>query len=102
MKTKVFPKAKFEALVASYGATIDKSDCFDCIDAPAGKIWKCNDGHSIVMNHSNIGGQSWVNEARVDAVERMAYGLEDCDEEHCEYCCQCDDCKKGRATWEAE
>ena len=72
-----------------HGATIDDDAAEDAgfinIDLPKGKVWACDNCHSLVVNFANRGGQRWTKEATADAIERMRHGTTDCD---CEECCE--------------
>lgn len=81
--------AAFRAFVASMGATLDADQEVNCeafvVDAPLGKHWSGNGGHSICEPFGNCHGHTWRREAVLAAVTTMLYGLDDCDPA-CETC----------------
>jgi hypothetical protein len=81
------------------GATVDDSTLrsgFINVDAPIGKVWACDGSiHALcvwvnIPDHSTLLGDrpdtKYRQESIQDALERMAYGLEDCTEPNCDVC----------------
>lgn len=82
-------RKQFQREMELLGATLDEAMA-DCailqIDAPKGKVFRSNGGHTIVVPYANRGGQSWLPQAYGEALEMLKHGLEDCDAEDCDVC----------------
>jgi hypothetical protein len=77
------------------GAAVDETSLYlgrVNVDAPIGKRWSCDGIHALCVTwhvgHNTI-RPTWPEEktaAIQDALERMSYGLEACDDPECDYC----------------
>lgn len=69
---------------SNMGCAIDESRTNDSfiIDAPKGKIFTANNAHCIaVVPRSGEYKECWK-----DAMDRLSYGIEKCEDPHCELC----------------
>lgn len=78
-----------------FGATVecDSAGRYETyqVCAPIGKTWAVGPHMLRVSWHK--GDSVYKLDSLVDAIERMTYGLEDCTEQECDYCCEvADDC----------
>lgn len=76
-----------EQAATALGATIDRTDggWMDVtVDAPAGKVWRCNDCHSVTAtSYHGRGATAFVVE---ELITDLSDGLRDCDDPECEDC----------------
>lgn len=66
------------------GGKIGRWHVYHC-EAPAGNVWAASSTHALRVEWRE-GDRRWREEAIADALERMAYGVADCDDEECDYC----------------
>lgn len=77
-------------VAASYGATLDEQTlpAFFNADAPTDRVWAASGTHALCVALEQ-NGHKWAGlaaEVYADVLERMAYGLEDCDDPECDAC----------------
>ncbi len=54
---------------------------------PKGMTWQANGCHVISLGFSKFDDMKYREEEWQDALERMQYGITECDDPECEYCC---------------
>lgn len=84
-----FTVATMKRKAATYFATVSggvigKQACYN-IDAPRGKVWAASDTHALAV-YWRTDEPAYKQEAITDALERMEYGVADCDIPDCENC----------------
>jgi hypothetical protein len=77
-------------------ATIDEDSIraqFVNVEAPAGMVWAASSTHALKVDwgtpgdsYGGDGDPAIKRDAILDAIERMAEGLADCDEPDCDFC----------------
>ena len=80
-------KQQFERALPA-GATVTTDDCAIMVDAPSGKVWACDISlHCIVAQAAAPWSRaSDKSGAYADLIERMRYGVVDCDDPDCDVC----------------
>jgi hypothetical protein len=75
-----------------YGASVDSNtqrSGFVNVDAPNGKVWSASGTHALCVQFEDAGhraSRAMMHDAVTDALERMALGLDDCDDPECDIC----------------
>lgn len=86
--------ANLKRLAETMGATIDENQIdygHIYVDAPAGKVWDAADVHGLAVHWvTDSAGRAESaaekREAIADVMDRMSYGLGDCDDAECDVC----------------
>jgi len=75
-------RKRFLVAVEKSGGILYENDYTVGIDAPAGKVWNANAGHSILCPVR--GRHGWpMSEAYADIADRASMGMSDCECEDC-------------------
>ena len=77
-------KKRVLLLAEKYGASVlDNPGDAICVEAPFRHVWSCDDLHELVGAYGDGAPKA---EAWADLARRMAYGIEPCREQICEWC----------------
>lgn len=82
--------ASLKTAAATLGATVedDSSGAFTTyqVVAPKGKVWQCDGVHTLCVPCGRHATKEDKAESFEEALERMNYGLTECDDAECEFC----------------
>lgn len=80
--------AKVEVVLAQVGGAIDTTNPNPeslIVDAPAKKVWRANENHSLTAQTMD-GPQAWYVEAVDTLLEDLSMGVDDCTDPDCDFC----------------
>lgn len=83
-------RQKARKLATKLGATIEGGRSGNTwqynIDAPQGFTWASDNGLHSIVAWTYDGPKEWREEMWSEAINRMEYGVEQCEEKDCEFC----------------